>query len=761
MNKRCSRRSRHAIAILISALALALLIPLPAQAHEHPRVLVLISSGLSWSDIDPDQEDNRQLMKTVSQAGVGNLTRQGVAKNTCPLDGYLTLSAGRRITALNSRTADGCPSVPIPRSGHFPVAELKSWKKDAQNQHGRSSLGLLGESLEKGNNKVVAIGPGAGLAAMDSSGKIANYRERSTGEHLTAQIKTALRQYEVTIVDVGSTSSNQDTLEQPASISAPSTWFPDKDLTLKPRLGKVKNNLQSALAATDANTIVFGIDVADHSSDPHLGMAFWKSASAKPGFLRSTGIRQQGLVSTADFSREIIATTGSELSEQLAGGKLLIQSSENGSTNLNWLRNQSLRAEQVGLVQMPFYLFCALCFFIALAYFVRRLRHPYSSLSGRALNLVTWGLLFVPLLGPASVIALLLPPSWYGAAGGNLTSNQLEMSHALLNTEFILVSGIISALLALLCQLLGILLGKRYPRYQAAMPAILCASVFILWILGSVLSGSPDQVSAVFSAPATRSVRFYGVNNNKYAFLFTATIILESLLLAPAAKKHPERTNRYFAYAFLALAVVVIIDGLPYLGADVGGPLAMIIGVGVTVNLVLGRAIRPWKIIVLTLVAAASSTIFAIVDLVTPTYSTHFGRFLYEVFRRQGGVIVERKARAMIDSFGGPVGLVLVLLAVALVAYLVIAKKKHKTIFSFGSRVQSTGKTSAFLLVPGIKEIFIGVITTALLGALLNDSGSFVLISALFLAIPTVSAALTQASVSGCSEDLMRQKPRK
>ena len=192
MNKRCSRRSRYAIAILISALALALLIPLPAQAREHPRVLVLISSGLSWSDIDPAEKEGKEFLEALGTARVANLTRHNAAKTTCPLDGYLSLSTGMRVTPTKARAQGYCPEIPALGDGVFSAAALKEWQKDAARQNEQAVPGTLGKSLAEQGKKVVAIGPGASVAAMDNSGRVANYRPRATAEELTSQVKVAL-----------------------------------------------------------------------------------------------------------------------------------------------------------------------------------------------------------------------------------------------------------------------------------------------------------------------------------------------------------------------------------------------------------------------------------------------------------------------------------------------------------------------------------------------------------------------------------------
>ena len=109
--------------------------PLNAQAREHPRVLVLISSGLSWSDVDPTEKEGKEFLDALGEARVANLSRHNAAKITCPLDGYLTLSTGMRVTPTKARSQGHCPEIPALDDGVFSASELREWQKDAARQN--------------------------------------------------------------------------------------------------------------------------------------------------------------------------------------------------------------------------------------------------------------------------------------------------------------------------------------------------------------------------------------------------------------------------------------------------------------------------------------------------------------------------------------------------------------------------------------------------------------------------------------------------
>lgn len=745
MNKRCFRRSRHAIAILISALALALLLPLPAQAREHPRVLVLISSGLSWSDINPAEKEGKEFLATLGEAKVANLTRHNAAKTTCPLDGYLTLSTGMRVTPTKARAQGHCPEIPALSDGVFSVSELKEWRKDAARQNEQAVPGTLGKSLVEQGKKVVAIGPGASVAAMDDGGKVANYRPRATAEGLTSQVKKALADAEVTIVDVGSVSPSSAIKVSSTSLNAtPADGLPGADRTDKPRSKQVLSSLTAGLKAAQDTDLVFGLDVADHSATPHLGMAFTRSPGEESGIIRSSSTRQLGLVSTVDFTSRILEATGANAPEYLVGGTFSAARDYGMAGNLDWLRNQALRSDQASILQARFIVLTGIILLAALGLLLLLLRREYLGLSRCSRKVMVLLCLSASLLGPASFLAANIPAGTLGGTGGNFTANVLQMSVPLLTLQFFLLLIAIAAVLAVCCLAVGKVVAERWSRLQFSAPVLVAGALVIIWLLVSLLTGSPDQISAMFSSAATAATRFYGLNNNKYSFLFAAVLALECLVLAPAVAKFPERRRRYYIYGVTLLAVAVILDGFPWLGADVGGPLAMILGVGVTLNWVLGRKVRPGKVMTLIVAAFLASSLFVLVDkLASPPARTHFGRFISEVANGGGGIIVKRKAEAMINTFGGPlIFTVVAILGAGLGILYLVRHKRGESGDASRPHSRLGGGLSALNRIPGAAYFAKGVLLTSVLAALTNDSGALILVCAGLFTLPALNAML-------------------
>ena len=98
------------------------------------------------------------------------------------------------------------------------------------------------------------------------------------------------------------------------------------------------------------------------------------------------------------------------------------------------------------------------------------------------------------------------------------------MSVPLLTVQFFLLLLAIAAVLAAFCLAVGKVVARRWPGLQFSAPILVAAALVIIWLLVSLLTGSPDQISAMFSSAATAATRFYGLNNNKYSFLFLSLI---------------------------------------------------------------------------------------------------------------------------------------------------------------------------------------------------------------------------------------------
>ncbi|WP_175250054.1 hypothetical protein [Actinomadura sp. J1-007] len=142
--------------------------------------------GLMWSDVTRDTTP--ALWGLMAQGAGAGLSVRTTKTNTCPTDGWLTLSAGQR-----SRLAHGdcaLPSAPIVSGQPSPAgpppeggAVAPGWpaiKSDNAHTSYHAQVGLLGDAMHKAGGCTTAVGPGAVFGLADGAGRVDRYVESPT-----------------------------------------------------------------------------------------------------------------------------------------------------------------------------------------------------------------------------------------------------------------------------------------------------------------------------------------------------------------------------------------------------------------------------------------------------------------------------------------------------------------------------------------------------------------------------------------------------
>jgi hypothetical protein len=171
-------------------------------------------------------------------------------------------------------------------------------------------------------------------------------------------------------------------------------------------------------------------------------------------------------------------------------------------------------------------------------------------------------------------------------------------------------------------------------RARVRAPVVLGAVLLGLVVLDLVLGGH-GLAQPLLGGSAWDGERFYGLGNGYFAFALAAAMLV--IGFAPL---------RAGAAAAL-LAGLGVVDGLPRLGADVGGALtSMLTAAAALVVLARGRP-RVWRILLLAALAVAAAVAVALgLGLAGPV--SHAGRFAERL--QQGpadaaGVVVDQLAR--------------------------------------------------------------------------------------------------------------------
>lgn len=220
--------------------------------------------------------------------------------------------------------------------------------------------------------------------------------------------------------------------------------------------------------------------------------------------------------------------------------------------------------------------------------------------------------------------------------------------------------------------------------------------------------GAPLQFNTVFGYTPIIAGRFAGLGNTGFAALGAAALLTGALIV------HRLDGSAAALWAAAALFVgVVVLDGAPELGSDVGGVVALVPGLGIAWILLSGR--RPGiRLLALTAVGAvAVLAVFLALDLARPAESqTHLARLFLDVRGRGVGVLVDtvqRKAEANLRVFRTTIYTYFVPPALVALAWLL-------------GRPRGRWHRLA-IAAPRLRAGLIGGLVLSLLGFALNDSG--------------------------------------
>jgi hypothetical protein len=242
-------------------------------------------------------------------------------------------------------------------------------------------------------------------------------------------------------------------------------------------------------------------------------------------------------------------------------------------------------------------------------------------------------------------------------------------------------------------------------------------------IVLDVLVGAPLQLNTVFGYSVAVAGRFAGVGNLAFALLGASALVFAALV----AERHGRR-GRWVAIA--VLGIVMLVDGLPVLGADVGGVLSTVPAFGLAAIVLLGRRINLVHVLGVAAAAVGALAVVAFVDLARPdAEQTHLARLAEHVLDRRWEPFVDSLTRRWSASFGrGETGawVVLVLVAAVVTAYLVQRALLHGRLS--GTRHLGDAERAAA----------VGLAVLALLGLVTNDSSFAVPFTMLLVVAPVL-----------------------
>ena len=301
---------RTLAALLLAMMFTALCATSPASASgtAKGRVALVGVPGLVWSDIDQSRTPN--LWKLVTQGGSASMSTRTVPPQgrgiTCPVTGWLTVSAGQRA----GTPGKGCQATPTPQP-NGEGATIPGWRDLVTHQSTTgyaAQLGTLAQTITDSGGTVAAIGPGAALAAADKSGNIAKYAD--TPESLGDPTRYTLIVMEAP--DLANAWADQPPDEYGIPASMPST-------TRQAAAAAADRRIGTLLTTLPADTTILVAGVSDVTPGAHLHVAIATGPPYSHGHLTATSTRQDALVTLADLTATTIELAGAEPAPQVVG----------------------------------------------------------------------------------------------------------------------------------------------------------------------------------------------------------------------------------------------------------------------------------------------------------------------------------------------------------------------------------------------------------------------------------------------------------
>ena len=690
-----TRRHTHgtvAALLVFTAVALALM-PATASAATAPirgHVVLIGLPGLQWGDINDTATPN--LARLAGQGSSAALSVKTVGPHTCPIDGWLTISAGQRSQLRNG----SCGLPPAPEGDAVPgFATMR--EDNARNKY-KSRVGLLGDAVHESGGCTMAIGAGAALGAADSAGRVDGYVASTTRLPADGLSRCALTMVDVDDVFRAYIDAGVDVDGHQAHI------------TRKKRADAVKRadgQVGRVLAALPPNTTVLLAGLSDANVSAHLRVAVASGPGYSSRYLTADSTRTDGLVTLTDVTATILHSLGLRQPHAAVGSRWRDGGAKPASTATlaQRLNDHDVQAQSYSRLVVPFYLALVI---VQVALYALGL-FALSRKRRRVLAVTRVIALAGASLPVASFLANLVP--WWSRG----------------HPAVVMVTAIVAGIAVIT----GAALAGPWRR-SITVPGAVVAGLTAFVLAYDVFTGSRLQTCSMLGYTPLVAGRFYGFGNIPWALFVTGLIIVTGAV----AGRVLATGRRGAATAVVAGAglVALVIDGAPTAGADFGGILATIPGFAVFALMIAGRRIRFSRLAAVLAVGAVAVLGLAWLDSLRAD-PTHIGEFWNSLWNGDAGTIIFRKFRGMISTFGN---WELSLIAVAAIAFLIFALLRP---LAWRAAVLHT----AYERVPALRPTLIAVLVTAGVGMLVNDSGVAIPALAFTVAIPLALAASIQA----------------
>lgn len=723
------------------------------QSTSDERVVVVGTGGVSWDDVSAEAAPG--IREAAQQGGVGNLVVRSVRSTTCPADGWLALSSGKRAADDRGEGVDPCRVLTNPTdAASTSVPGWDEYERAVESQSYGADIGSLGDAVQTAGLPATAIGPGAMIALATSDGTVAGdvvplpvgTRPVPPAGELRLDVAAALETSRLVVVDAGSVRDIVDP-EHPSELTRSEQHAADV-ATVDGHLTAVMDAVLADDPDLERTTVIFA-SMADPGRSSRMGTLVVLGGGAPAGTLTSRSTRQPGYVQTTDLLPAVAAPLG------LVG--VLPRSALVGTAPTSDASGAPVADRVAALVDAEdharstyplvgtfFTLFCVvnLLLFAAVGLaFSRWLgaagargRSAHGAPGGRALDTVAARLTARPrgslaVLRAAAVAVAAVPVAtmlanlvpWWRTSASTLT-----------------LTGLVLLWVAVVTAAAVLPPWKRQVLGPAAVVAALTAGVLAV----DVATGARLQVSGLMGIQPMVAGRFYGFNNTAFALFATSTIVVA----ASVGDALIRRGHRRWAVASIATigVVAVLLNGSPSLGADFGGPPATVPAFCLLALVAAGVRVTWRKVLAVLGAGVVVVSLFAVVDWLRPAdQRTHLGAFVDDALDGELWGILLRKMGANLSTLSNPLALVAV--AGILLVVIVVGRPlraatvaDHADAYAWLTRGIPLKQVSdaAPLFVPAV----VCAVVALVIGTLVNDSGIVILAVGMSVLVPVVTA---------------------
>ena len=708
----------------------------PVGERPVERVLLVALPGVSWEDVE-DQE-LPVLEAFIEDAAVGDLSTRIGRRGASTTDAYLTIGAGTRAVEPSTDAAvaldpdelyGGVPAAEILRRrlGEVPEGIAYLAAGAAADVNEASSFGAepgrLGDLLDEASvsRGVVAnadavegfvseepppdgaYARAAATALMGSAGivpggtvgrplladdPLAPFGRRLSTAAVIDAFEAAWPDDERAVVLVEA--SDLLRAEAYRGRSTPEQGRALRQQALRDADGLLGDLLERTDPATDA--VVVLSPVASRTT-PELAIAALRAPGVEPGLLRSSTTRRDGYVQLADVAPTVLGLLGEPQPDDIEGRRFEVAAPSGEDRTERLIDGSDAAGFRDAVIAVVVTVITVALALLAVA---TALHHRIPAGARRWLPRLALGALGVV---PATFLAPQVP-----GVNGN------AVAYA------VVVVAVAAALAALYVAI------DR--RWRGLGPIIAVAAVVAL-IAGDVLFGAALQVNAVFGYSLAVAGRFAGLGNLAFALFGAATVVLGALLVDRFGRPGLPLASALFA-------LVVLVEGLPMLGADVGGVVSMVPAFGAAALVLWGRTPRWTDAAGLAVATAATVLLFAFIDVGRPEGSrTHLARLAEHVLEARWGPFTDSLLRRLEASFGGTE---LALWALVLGAIAGVAAYAY---LAASGRVGPRGPRRRHHVPTRAAAVGLGVL--AVVGLVANDSSIAVPATMLIVVVPVLS----------------------